>query len=93
MASNVIIEESSNAENIICATMEANHVDVNGASVFIHAHDMQIRKSDIIYVMINLISALSKTWIVDLSHHSMLLILSVLLPFMHAIAIKRLTIC
>ena len=45
MASNVIIEEPSNAENIICATMEANHVDVNGASVFIHAHDMQIRKS------------------------------------------------
>ena len=46
MASNVIIEEPLDAEDILCAAMATMHVEVNGAFVFIHAHDMQITESD-----------------------------------------------
>ena len=52
MVSNVIIEETSDAKDILCATMGTDHAKVNGASVFIHAQDMQITKSDIIPWMV-----------------------------------------
>ena len=66
MASNVIIEETSDAEDILCATMAANHAEVNDGYVFIHAQHMQITKSDIIDALLMLNDALSQTWIVDL---------------------------
>ena len=34
MASNVIIEEPLDAEDILCAAMATMHVEVNGASIF-----------------------------------------------------------
>ena len=61
----VIIEEISDAEDILCATMATDHAKVNGASVFIHAQYMQITKSDIIDALLTLNDALSETWIVD----------------------------
>ena len=42
----VIIEKPSDAKDIVCATMAIDHAEVNDASVYIHAHDMKITKSD-----------------------------------------------
>ena len=60
MVSSVIIEETSDAKDILCTTMAADHDEVNDASSFIHAHDMQITKSDIIDAFFTLSDALSK---------------------------------
>ena len=40
MACSAIIEEPSDVEDILCATMAANHAEVNGGLVFIHAQNM-----------------------------------------------------
>ena len=40
MVSSINIEEPSDAEDILCATMVIAHVEVNDAFVNIHAHDM-----------------------------------------------------
>ena len=66
MASSVIIEEPSDAEDILCATMAANPAEVYNASVNIDAQNMQIRKRDLIDALLTLNDALSQTWIVDL---------------------------
>ena len=60
-------EEPLDAEDILCATMATDHPEVNGASVFIHAQDMQITKSDLIDALLTLNDALSQTWIVNSS--------------------------
>ena len=60
VASSFIIEEPSYVEDILCTTMAADHDEVNDASSFIHAHDMQITKSDIIDAFFTLSDALSK---------------------------------
>ena len=44
--------------------MAADHAEVNGASVFIHAQDMEITKSDLIDALCTLNDVLSQTWIV-----------------------------
>ena len=46
MSFSVIIEKPSDAKDIVCATMAIDHAEVNDASVYIHAHDMKITKSD-----------------------------------------------
>ena len=58
-------EEPLDAEDILCVTMATDHREVNGASVFIHAQDMQITKSELIDDLLTLNDALSQTWIVD----------------------------
>ena len=59
-------EEPLDAEDILCATMASYHPEVNGASVFIHAQDMQITKSYLIYTLLTLNDGESQTLIVDL---------------------------
>ncbi|KAH7302046.1 hypothetical protein KP509_23G053800 [Ceratopteris richardii] len=65
VASSVIIEELSDAEDILCATMEAEHAEVIDPSINIHAQDMQITKRDLIDALLTVNDALSQTWIVD----------------------------
>ena len=43
--------------------MKANHAEVNGASIFIQAQDMQITKSNLNDALLTLNDALPQTWI------------------------------
>ena len=61
VASSVIIEEPSDVEDILCANMTPSHAEVNDASVYIHGHDMQITKGDLIDALRTLNDALSQT--------------------------------
>ena len=58
-------EEPLDAEDILCVTMATDHPEVNGASVFIHAQDMQITKTDLIDTLLTLNDGQSQTLIVD----------------------------
>ena len=58
----VIIEEQSNAEDILFAIMAAEHVEVKDVFVNSYAQNMQISKRDQIDVLLTLNDVLSKTW-------------------------------
>ena len=67
VASSVIIEKPSNEEDILCATMTTNYVEVNeNASVYIIIGYMHITKRDLIDALLALNDALSQTWCHDM---------------------------
>ena len=49
--------------HITAQFMKANHAEVNGASIFIQAQDMQITKSNLNDALLTLNDALPQTWI------------------------------
>ena len=65
MASNVVIEELSDVEDILCATFSADDTYAYDASVNVHSQDMCITKNDLIDALLSVNDALAQTWIVD----------------------------
>ena len=90
VGSSVIIEEPSDAKDLLCATMAADRVEVNGtmaadhASVFIHAQNMQITKSNLIDSLLLMMFCYKHGLWVQLHHSRLLLLRSVLMPLMQA---------
>ena len=67
MASNVVIEELSDVEDILCATFSADDTYAYDASLNIHSQDMCITKNDLIDGLPTINDALAQTWIVGSS--------------------------
>mgnify|MGYP000016945791 CR=1 FL=1 len=65
LASNVVIEELSDVEDILCATFSADDTYAYDASLNIHSQDMCITKNDLIDALLAVNDALAQTWIVD----------------------------
>ncbi len=65
VASSVVIEELSDVEDILCATLSDDEAYDIDASLNVHSQDMQITKSDLIDALLTVNDALSQTWIVD----------------------------
>lgn len=59
MTSSVVIEELSDIDDILCATMSPMDAQVY------HAQDMQITRSDVIDALLSMSDGLSQSWIVD----------------------------
>ena len=59
LASNVVIEELSDVEDILCATFSYD------ASLNIHSLDVCISKNDLIDALLTVNDAMAQTWIVD----------------------------
>ena len=65
MASNVVIEDLSDVEDILCVTFSADDTYAYDASPNIPSEDMWITKNDLIDALLTVNDALAQTWIVD----------------------------
>ena len=65
MASNVVIEELSDVEDILCSTFSADDTYAYDTSLNIHSQDMCMTKNDLIDALLTVNDALTQTWIVD----------------------------
>ena len=65
LASNVVIEELSDVEDILCVTFSADDTFAYDASLNVYSQDMCITKNDLVDALLTVNDALAQTWIVD----------------------------